>query len=224
MRLLPVLLLACAAIAAPARTEDAPPCRNGLFPEYEGGFRMGTIGPGPRVHFHRDWPAGECPHGDGCRERAYLVPGDAVLLAHAHGEWTCVWYSGTDRAFVGWLPAARIAVEPATTPDDFEGDWSTFHDTASLQVRNLDDGRIAVTGAATWHGIAGNVNVGEVHGTGRPERNRVRIDEPGDGNGCTLWMERVGADLLVVHDNALCGGLNVRFDNVYRRTPPGTGD
>ena len=100
-------------------------CRNGGFmsrPELVSAGRI-IDAAGPRVHLYNDDEG--CPEAETCRQKAYLVPGDEVLVAQRDGAWVCVWYFGKRREYVGWLPAGTVAFAPKTTPalEDWVGTW-----------------------------------------------------------------------------------------------------
>ncbi|HYP53324.1 MAG TPA: hypothetical protein VEQ42_07270 [Pyrinomonadaceae bacterium] len=213
----PLALLLLGAFAhAPAQTPGNPPnwCRNGAFTGDVARFRLGRVrGPrGARAHFHGD--AEGCP-SPRCREKAYVIPGDEVIIAHGFGDWVCAWFQPAKGAeTVGWLEASRLDVSEdasAATPARFVGVW-TFYENF-LDVRpGRGAGRLSVEGQAYWHGLGDNVHVGELAGEVTPEGRGFTYED----DSCRVAAQLVGA-YLVVEDNNQCGGVNVSFSGVYRK-------
>lgn len=217
-----LLLVMCGAAARASAQDDggnpANLCRNGAFTEDAAEFRTARVTGrrGSRVHFSGDDEG--CPGpAEKCRQKAYLIPGDEVLVSRAFGDWVCAWYQPARGAeSVGWLPADRLAVsEPPARPPlaAWLGEWG-FYDNSLRLGRGRGPGALRVAGDASWVGVnPGNVHVGEVSGEATPAGNALTV---GDEDGCRLTLRLVGAYLLA-SDNKRCGGLNVTFDGVYRR-------
>jgi uncharacterized protein len=86
---------------------------------------------------------------------------------------------------------------------------------ASLTIYELQ-GKIKVTGTASWVGDAttGNVNTGSVDGTFDLQGDQIHYK---DDSGCEFVM-LIGKNALTVnHDNGQCGGANVTFDGYYKK-------
>ncbi len=213
--------LGCATSAA-AQAGDRPGnwCRNGAFPSDTDAFKLGRVAgqKGSRVYFYGDDEGCPGPAAK-CRQKAYLIPGDRVIVSHAFGDWLCAWYQparGTET--VGWLPAGRLEVTAAEVDPpaaSWLGEWG-FYDNSLKLSRGKEAGALRVEGAATWVGInPGNVHVGEVSDEGVPAGNVLRLGGE-DEYDCRATLRLVGP-YLVVSDNKQCGGANVTFDGVYRR-------
>jgi hypothetical protein len=117
--------------------------------------------------------------------------------------------------------------------DGWMGQWAAS-DEQSLEIAPGAGETLTIEGFATW-GMhdperveRGGVNMGEFYAavpTGWVADGRVEF-AVGDGRAyraqiteaqdCALRMELQGETLLV-EDNGLCGGMNVRFDGAYRR-------
>lgn len=215
------LLLLLLALCAPAQAQDNaasgnPPnwCRNGAFAADGTDFRVArAVGDkGARIYFHGDEEG--CP-GAKCRKAAYVVPGDELLVSRGFGDWMCAWYQprkGSET--VGWIPAHQLSVAgPARipTPARWVGEWE--FGIQSLRIRNdAKKGSLNVEGQALWRGLGDNVHTGEVSASARPDGNVLVVEQ----DICRVTLRLVG-DYLVVTDNSDCGGMNVRFDGVYRR-------
>ncbi|KQQ14821.1 hypothetical protein ASF53_08215 [Methylobacterium sp. Leaf123] len=176
-----------------------------------------------------------CPDASAeCRERAYLVTGDPVILGERRGGYLCASYRGAkgDLARTGWIPADAVAAEPPApvTLDDWLGIWTQAE--GRIQVkRGNKPGTLSIAGDATWGAgspeqvARGSVHLGEMSGTVTPKGDSASFAmgdkgtlpvEKGDETTCKVWLRRFGP-WLVVEDNLACGGLNVSFRGVYRR-------
>ncbi|MDQ3803699.1 MAG: hypothetical protein M3416_07705 [Acidobacteriota bacterium] len=214
-----LLLLLSAAAHAPAQAEGNPPnwCRNGAFPGDSDHFRLARVkgARGERAYFYNDTPD-DCPKPDAkCRDKAYLVPGDEVIVSRAHGEWACSWYQprrGPER--VGWIEAARLdirAAQPRPLLSRWVGEWEFYRNSLHIR-RDARADRLAVEGQAYWQGLGDNVHVGEVAGSVAPAGNTLTLED----DTCRVRLHLVGP-YLVADDNGQCGGVNVTFDGVYRK-------
>jgi hypothetical protein len=216
-----LLVLCCAGVSASAQDEGNPAnwCRNGAFARDSEEFRTARVNgrKGSRVHFSGDEEG--CPGASAkCRQKAYLVAGNEVLTSRAFGDWVCAWYQpARGSETVGWLPADRLAVAgPPARPTlaAWLGAWGFYENSLRLS-RGRGAGALRVEGGASWVGAnPGNVHVGEVSGEAAPAGNVLTVGAEDD---CRLTLRLVGA-YLVAADNRQCGGLNVTFDGVYRRT------
>lgn len=214
-----LFMLACASSMAVAQgVSDNPAnwCRNGLFPSDEAEFKLAKVGGNwtARIHFFNDDDG--CPGEEvKCETKSYLITGDEVIVSRRYGSWVCAWYQprkGDET--VGWLPADKLIVsEPAASPalENWLGQWK--YDDQSLSIRRGSKSRVLkVTGNAVWRGGGGNVHVGRVEAESSPEgRELVVIEEE-----CRVTLKLVGS-YIVARDNSECGGMNVRFNGVYRK-------
>jgi hypothetical protein len=207
-----------AAGCAQAQNTDEDMCRNGLFPSQQA-FHLATVaGTAPRLWFFNDWDG--CPQkGASCQTKAYVVPGDRLLLGKTHGEWTCAWYQGKSRETVGWVRNGDLAVQPDTAVQtgDWLGKWKeVYKGPGRIGISRVGD-VLQVKGDTRWIGqntqnfgdIAGKLTVSGRHG-------HVGTAGGKETDACSADMVRIG-DFLIVHDNGQCGGLNVRFDGLYVR-------
>lgn len=232
-----LVLAALALLAGPAHAEEnecrrSPSLASGAPPTF------GRITAPGRTAFVKDGLArAGCPDpSPACRERAYLVTADPVILGERLGAYVCARYrgAGDDTGWTGWVPAKSVAVAPAATisPADWLGTWTGPE--ARIRVAQGDKpGMLAFAGDATWGAgdpervRRGGVHIGAFAGTVAPQgaaasfavgENGALPVETGDAADCKVWMRRVGP-WLVVDDNLACGGLNVSFRGLYRRQP-----
>lgn len=221
-RLVSVLLFAlCVPAFASAQVEGNPEnwCRNGLYTRDGAGFGLARVvgAKGARIYFYGD-ARDECPGaGEKCREKAYLIPGDVVVVSRRFGDYVCAWFQPPKGAeTVGWLPRAAVSpLETEATPplSRWVGAWK--YGSQSLDIkRGAKPGALAVTGEAFWRGLGDNIHTGEVEFEATPQGNALTLAENEDL--CSVTLRLVG-DLLVVSDNLQCGGANVTFNGVYRR-------
>jgi hypothetical protein len=176
-----------------------------------------------------------CPSAERrCRLRAYLVPGDEVLVDTADGPYVCTFFKskgGTETR--GWLPRAAVQIarpEPAPLRQ-WDGKWRRDRE-AQIVIKSSQDG-LEVSGDAMWGSRdpqrvkRGGVHVGELSGKGKPRGqtlalgwdpdrstfSRLKDEPPAD---CAAKLDLYGRYLLV-EDNRGCGGSNVSFTGIYVR-------
>jgi hypothetical protein len=231
---LALALLALAASPAAAQQNEcrrAPALAEGADP------MLGHVVSAGRVRFVKDGLAqAGCPDASpSCAARGYLVPGDRVILAQRAGGYVCAAYphAKTDDDTIGWLPEAAVTAEPATSvaTGDWLGTWTQIEAEVAIKPGKAP-GALAMRGDATWGGgdpdrvRRGGVHTGEFEGEVKPTGATASFAigtmgavpvEKGESTDCKVWMRRVGP-WLVVDDNLACGGMNVTFKGIYRRT------
>jgi hypothetical protein len=187
--------------------------------------------PAGRTYFHDDRSG--CPASAGCQRKAYLVPGDEVIIDRVAHGWACAWFGDGRTPTMGYLRAADLEMlggRHATSGSDWVGGWEQIpagdgEPVATLLFSLHHDG-LRVAGEAQWFG---NTVDGErvVH-TGNIEVDGLEADtdhtsfQPPDEFECGASF-RLHGDFLVADDNGHCGGMNVTFDGIYRRLAPDTG-
>lgn len=88
---------------------------------------------------------------------------------------------------------------------------------SDLSILELKDNRIYVYGVALWikNAEKGIIHIGEIDGSFPLVENKVKYQ---DEYGCNLMMN-FDKDTLVISDTSSeCGGHNVTFDGLYRKT------
>jgi hypothetical protein len=177
----------------------------------------------------------QCPSAaTACRIKAYLVPGDEILINVAGDPYLCARFKSQSLIeTIDYLPRAALELVPSEHPsiEKWDGRWRRDPEAEIVLKSGADE--VTVSGNATWGGSdpervkRGAVHVGELEGTGRP-RGRVlaigydpdRSAFPPDGgaaeDGCAAKLELYGR-YLIVGDNGRCGGVNVSFNGVYVR-------
>jgi hypothetical protein len=222
------ILLACAAAAAHA---DPVGC------EQSNVALARVVASEVRVNFiaGRSERTPACPSTErGCRLRAYLVPGDEVLVDTADGPYVCAFFKsqgGTETR--GWLPRAAVQITPPEPVPlrQWDGKWRRDRE-AQIVIKSTQN-ELDVSGNAMWGSYdpqrvkRGAVHVGELSGKGKPrgqtlalgwDPDRSTFSRPEDKapDDCAAKLELYGR-YLVVEDNGGCGGLNVSFTGTYVR-------
>lgn len=155
-------------------------------------------------------PASTCL-GDSC----VVSGGVAGVELWRKGGLVCVGLPGKGKLGTtsGWLPAARWdSRRSAPQPDaSWVGVWQNPSAKISVEVTAVD--KLAVEGHALWvGGPLKQSHFGEFEITGAQSDGVISIV---DADSCQVAVRLIG-DFLVAADNNKCGGMNVRFDGLYR--------
>jgi hypothetical protein len=195
-------------------------CRGGLYTREYDDFRVGTVSgrKGTRSYFFGD-DRDECP-GRNCQLKAYLVPGDNVIVSHTYNGFVCAWFAPSKgNHTVGWIKADTLDIadpDPAPAIAKWLGEWKYAENDIVITDNKLA-GFLNVTGNALWKGLGDNVHIGELDGRFATEGNLLEYSDGDDEYDCKATMRLIG-EFLVVSDNMNCGGVNVSFSGVYRRS------
>lgn len=209
------------AINAFGQTDGNPEnwCRNGLFPQ-ESDFRIATIkgAKNEKAYFYSDEE--NCPGGNNCREKSYVIAGDEVIVSRNYGKYTCSWFQpkkGSET--VGWILSEKLEfIETNATPTikDWIGKWNFYSDFIEI-AESKTKGFLDVTGSAIWKGLGDNVHIGELDHKAKPSGNELKLGETDAGEyDCKVTM-RLIEKFLIASDNFNCGGVNVTFSGVYKK-------
>jgi hypothetical protein len=174
-----------------------------------------------------------CPSdGAACRDQAYVLPGDKVIVGRRFGSFTCAGYF-TPKEFVvaGWLPSAAITPLPdqtSSSPESWVGHWKALEKSIVIR-RDAKSGVLDLDANATWGGQdpdrvkRGGVNTGAFQAMAKPNGNSLaftvgdRKTLPYDTSAdapCSVRLRLLDRFLLVL-DNMQCGGMNVTFSGAY---------
>lgn len=174
-----------------------------------------------------------CPSADAaCRLKAYLVPGDEVVVWSHDGEHACASFSGAKgRVTTGFLPTAALVFADPAARDlaGWLGTWTRVE--AEIRIEAAGEDRVVVSGDATWGAEdperveRGGVHIGTIDPTtvAIGGESVVRFatgeepDDPEDEYRCRVSLQLLG-DRLLVSDNFQCGGANVSFSGTYVRS------
>ena len=224
-----VIITGCRAYGEAAECQSMPEL------SAHSGFSPGHIAvAADRVHFVKDALAQPgCPAlAPVCAQRAYVVPGDRVIVSIRRGDFLCATYinaKGSD--WSGWLPAAAVADDKAepVAAGDWLGKWSRVE--AAIIVTGGKADALHIEGNATYGAKDpdrvrhGGVNDGEIAADVTPAGDRLGFAMDEDGTlpvdqgkefTCRVWMQRIGP-WLIVSDNLHCGGRHVTFRGIYTR-------
>ena len=179
-------LLSVAASVHAAPDEDADTCRNGLFTSSPTRFSLAQVAV-PRLYLLDDLDG--CP-GKGekaCRQRAYVVQSDTVVLAQHRAGYVCAFYPNNVGGSAGWVSEASLRPSPVVTappPHAWNGHWRGDGDNR-LQLTANGDGHITVNGQAYWPSAnpgdaSYGPHVGSVSARGLAQGNRLEVS----GDGC----------------------------------------
>ena len=182
-------------------------------------FGLAKIVGGPKVYLTI------CPVGIVCAAQAhipYVIPGDVVIVGPRLADGVCVAKPNREGDTAGWVTERQIEPlpVPAASRWAWVGHWEEGGgDTIDLKAKGAG---LVVDGQACWPGCetppdqqTGGPNVGNLDGEATPRGGRLKLGDSDDDCKAELWL--VGA-YLVVFDNLNCGGMNVSFTGVYRRT------
>ena len=210
-----------ALLGASAARADPAMCRNGDFPAGNPSPGLAKVIGADRLYFQTD--TGGCPNETAaCRQRAYVVAGNAVLTGQSAGPYVCAFFPNRVGGSAGYVPAARLSPLPVPAAPPLKawaGHWANGDDTIDLKAEGA---ALVADGAACWPSchvsikqMPGGPNLGDLSGTAAP-KGRTVVFTGDDPTGCTAALTLVG-DFLSVSDNGGCGGQNVSFTGVYRR-------
>ncbi len=183
-----------------------------------------------RVHFvKRDVFKKGCPNASPeCREKAYLIPGDEVIVIGGTADFVCAGYVGRNgNGDYNWLPRAALVFvqeQPAIESRDWIGKWRRGEGQEIRISQIPSSGKLKIEGNATW-GQGSYTHVGELDAEVAPNGASLSFGmgefgtlsyEEADEADCRVRMRHLGPYLLV-KDNLKCGGANVSFSDMYRR-------
>lgn len=146
-----------------------------------------------------------------------LRPDDPVVLNRTEGDWTCGYLVTRDGSAQGWVRSndlRPVAIDPKPASTAWLGTW--VQDENRIAVMACSPGSPATLtfdAKASWHGPGNNIHTGQVSVRARPVGNRVQLDD----QLCKIDLVLAGR-YLIANDNNLCGGLNVRFWGVWKRS------
>jgi hypothetical protein len=156
-----------------------------------------------------------CPASGECsqRQKAFLVEGDQVFVSKEKGGFRCAYYgTASGKLIAGFLPEdslAPIREETLLTSGFLEGDWLDSGD--EVHFKAAANGKVHASGSATWQGL-NTVNEGEFDAESTVSGSLAAFHD----DGCEVTVRRRG-NYLLLDDNSQCGGMNVRFHDIYVR-------
>lgn len=211
--------IACVALPQAALAQDDPFCREGLYTD-EAPFTLAKVSGTERAYFYGDMDG--CPDlGEQCRSSpyvtpgSYVIPGDIVTISKMRAGFGCAFFPNKNGGNAGWIKLSQLAIFPTDQnppAQAWTGNWSDGAE-EDVQITIGGDGALLVTGNAFWHGLT-SIHIGEIDGALPRFGNRARYSD----GFCVANFTLLG-DYLLIGDNRKCGGANVSFNGVYRRSP-----
>ncbi len=237
MRLITYVLFLCSAFGSRIALADMRQCAGVPFGD-PGAVGVMRVAPNAaRVNFVADQSDKQrsCPSASAaCQLRAFVVAGDLVLVENGGDDpFVCATFvnaKGNDTS--GFLPRASLSPEASAAnpkPTDWAGSWQRVEAEIKLKARGAT---VEANGEATWGSgdpdrvKRGGVHIGDFDGTAKPVGRLLAFGDGYDGSktpsdvksdNCLVRLNLFG-DYLMAEDNNNCGGLNVSFMGVYRRS------
>ncbi|WP_439449073.1 hypothetical protein [Stenotrophomonas sp. ATs4] len=196
---------------------DGGSCRNGAFPSQQQGFALAKVIGTPRLYLLGDMDGCPAKGEPACRQRSYVVNGDTVVTGRDLGRYRCAFFSNKEGGSAGWVDRSKLQPLPVAVPtlQDWTGNWKDGDNGLKIRVQ---DGQLHVEGDAYWPSANPSPevrpygpNMGQVEARAAPHGTDVESVE----DTCRMRAHLLG-EVLIVADNSECGGMNVRFNGVYR--------
>jgi hypothetical protein len=146
-----------------------------------------------------------------------LEKGQPIVLFRRSADWICGYVENKGGAAPAWVAAAEVnELKPDPNPPvtAWLGTWINGHNSIQIKPTNQDS-KLVLTGHATWHGVKDVEHSGDVDGEVTPNGNHIHYSEGPDA--CTIDLTLLG-NYIVADDNNRCGGMNVRFWGIWKRT------
>jgi hypothetical protein len=159
-----------------------------------------------------------CGSPNGCVE-APVSLGTPVEIYRRQGGWTCGYVSGNNGAGPAWILTDALRVVPYDDHPPLKawlGTWTGGEDRVRIRADSVP-GTVLLEGSAEWSGKYTS-HFGDTKGSASPEGNHLHFVENGP-DSCTIEMTLLGRYILA-SDNQACGGLNARFQGIWKRTSP----
>ncbi|MBH1460560.1 hypothetical protein N7676_11505 [Stenotrophomonas sp. GD03993] len=197
---------------------DEGSCRNGAFPSEQSGFALAKVVGAPRLYLLGDMDGCPAKGEPACRQRSYVVSGDTLVTGRDLGSYRCAFFPNKVGGSAGWVDRSKLQALPVRTPSlqDWVGDWKDGDNGLRISVQG---GQLHVQGDAYWPSANPTPeqrpygpNIGQVDARATPRGADVEFVE----DTCRVRVHSLG-EVLIVADNSECGGMNVRFNGVYRR-------
>lgn len=217
-----LLLLLAMPVFAQLKGNPANWCRQGFFPSESEEYQIARVnGSAKEKIYFRDDTSDDCPAGKGCVSKSYVIPEDEVIISRIYNtDWGCAWYQPKKGSpTIGWIPTNRLDLLPGglnLAPQDWLGKWKYYDN--SIEISKGGAGELAVKGSAFWKGLGDNIHIGELDHKAKPAGNILMLGENETSEyDCKVTMRLLGK-YLIASDNNNCGGANVTFSGVYRKT------
>jgi len=203
-------------------------CRNGSFPAYTRDFQIGEVlgkrGVAVYVVEDDDRCLDPASPKKKCSKNSFVLGGFEYLVSHQEEGWSCIYFKDS----AAWIRTDQLKLfKPQENPkaSDWTGVWKDGVNKVVIQFVKKKS-QFKIKGEAYWYGAMLGpkeqvVHTGELEGEVRAVGNKLTIGNEADFESkekyeCVARFTLVNKS-LVITDNSLCGGANVRFDGVYKR-------
>ena len=201
---------------------DNPPnwCRNGHFAMLSEDYQLGEIKEKSRFIHDDDGKTGDaCPSEDAkkCPIVKMIRAKTPVVISKKYNEFYCVYNPRNSSS--GWVNEKHLDIVSAKKIgiSDWTGNWSDGQEKIKIEK---DKAGLHVSGEAVWFGAVLDdgdqvVHTGGLDFIGQPEEGKL-VSLAKEQYDCGAELINLGR-YLIVRDNGSCGGMNVRFNGVYKR-------
>lgn len=149
-----------------------------------------------------------------------VILNSELILGKSYKNFVCVYAVKNQSS--GWLPMDSIVrVESSNfSLEKLIGIWIADYSKINIKKHGLE---VSVSGTSRWDGLIddnGNriENIGQFHGTTLLSNIQTGKFEIYDNEiDCRVKFNFVDNKYLIVSDNSNCGGMNVRFDGVFKK-------
>lgn len=146
-----------------------------------------------------------------------LQPAQLVVVFSQTADWICGYVEDKSGATSAWVAAKDLReLRPDPNPPlaAWFGTWSQYDDRIQIEPAK-EPSKLHLTGHAIWHGRGDVEHSGDLDGEVVPSGNHLHYSEGPEA--CTVDLTLFG-EYLVANDNDRCGGMNVRFWGVWKRS------
>jgi hypothetical protein len=160
----------------------------------------------------------QCGTAKGCVQVPVAL-GAPVQIYRRQGEWTCGYVFGQNGAGPAWIRTAALRVVPYDEQPPLNawmGIWTGGEDRVLIRAGSAP-GTLQLEGSARWRGKYAT-HFCDTKGSASPKGNHLHFVE-GGADSCTIDLTLLSRYILA-SDNQSCGGMNVRFEGIWKRTRP----
>ena len=207
-------------VAEVSFVDGSPPnwCRGGRWTVPDFDFKIAKVKgkTGERAYFYDD--DDDCPNGENCRQKSYVIAGDEIIVNRTYGNWACGWYQPkSGNPTVGWLALDKIEIpENPIQNTNWLGEWHHARNNITITPMKVR-GHYIIKGNAFWQGLGdNNIHIGEIDFKEEAKNNKLNLSDGEGEYDCRVKMQLLGK-YLIVSDNLNCGGANVSFNGIYQR-------
>ena len=169
---------------------------------------------GEKAYFYKN--SDTCPEaGASCKQKAYLISGDYVMVTSPTDYWGCVRYvSATGVQTTGWIKGKYLNYNNFThaTLAQWAGKWTDASGDYRVEITKAGN-KLNVSGFGLYRTAGGSANTGEFEAAGVPNDDQILVVRQGE---CKVSMALLG-DRIYVAATSECGGMNVNFDGTYKK-------